>query len=83
MKIKDKKAQYIKIYMEEMNLNYLNMTKEDFILMQIVIESSLDNDIKANKKEFKEFINLIIKDDNMMEDIKMNIRNTLRGENSE
>ena len=83
MKIKDKKAQYIKIYMEEMNLNYLNMTKEDFILMQIVIESSLDNDIKANKKEFKEFINLVIKDDNMMEDIKMNIRNTLRGENSE
>lgn len=83
MKIKDKKAQYIKIYMEEMNLNYLNMTKEDFILMQIVIESSLDNDIKANKKEFKEFINLIIKDDNMMENIKMNIRNTLRGENSE
>ena len=83
MKIKDKKAQYIKIYMEEMNLNYLNMTKEDFILMQIVIESSLDNDIKANKKEFKEFINLIIKDNNMMEDIKMNIRNTLRGENSE
>lgn len=83
MKIKDKKAQYIKIYMEEMNLNYLNMTKEDFILMQIVIESSLDNNIKANKKEFKEFINLVIKDDNMMEDIKMNIRNTLRGENSE
>jgi DNA-binding Xre family transcriptional regulator len=71
LEFKTKRELYQDIYMKEMNLNYLNVTKEDYILMETILDSCLK--VEMNKKEFKEFINKIVKNKMYMDNIKGNV----------
>lgn len=71
LEFKTKRELYQDIYMKEMNLNYLNATKEDYILMETILDSCLK--VEMNKKEFKEFINKIVKNKMYMDNIKRNV----------
>ena len=76
--MRTRREQYENIYMEKMNLTYLSMSKEDYILMQMVLNSCLNENIRMNTKEFKSFIDKVIKNKLLIKDI----RDVLGGEDN-